>query len=90
VVAPLIALAVVVALVWANLPLGCVALWDTRVGVGRIDADLRTWINEGLMTLFFLVVGLEDKREFDIGALRERRRLTVPAALGGIATSAAV
>jgi Na+/H+ antiporter NhaA len=90
--APLIALAVVVALVWANLPLGYTAFWDTDVGVGLIDADLRTWINEGLMTLFFLVVGLEAKRELDIGALRERRRLTVPvlAALGGIATSAAV
>jgi Na+/H+ antiporter NhaA len=90
--APLIALAVVVALVWANLPLGYAAFWDTHVGAGLIAADLRTWVNEGLMTLFFLVVGLEAKREFDIGALRERRRLAVPvlAALGGIVASAAV
>jgi Na+/H+ antiporter NhaA len=86
--APLIALAVVVALVWANLPLGYSAFWEAEAGI----ADLRTWVNEGLMTLFFLVVGLEAKREFDIGALRDRRRLAVPvlAALGGIVTSAAV
>ena len=37
--------------------------------------DLRQWVNEGLMTFFFLVVGLEARREFDIGALRERRAL---------------
>ncbi len=41
--------------------------------------DLRHWVNEGLMTLFFLVVGLEAKRELDLGELRERRRLTIPA-----------
>jgi Na+/H+ antiporter NhaA len=48
--------------------------------------DLRHWVNEGLMTLFFLVVGLEAKRELDLGELRERRRLTIPAAaaLGGM------
>ena len=85
--APLIALAVLAALVWANLPLGYTAFWEARV----LGSELRTWVNEGLMTLFFLVVGLEAKREFDLGALRDRRRLTLPvlAALGGIATSAA-
>jgi Na+/H+ antiporter NhaA len=48
--------------------------------------DLRHWVNEGLMTFFFLVVGLEAKRELDIGQLRDRRRLAVPlvAALGGM------
>ena len=48
--------------------------------------DLRHWVNEGLMTLFFLVVGLEAKRQLDLGELRERRRLAIPvvAALGGI------
>ena len=53
---------------------------------------MRAWVNEGLMTLFFLVVGLEAKREFDLGAPRERRRLTLPvlAALGGIVASAGV
>ena len=57
-----------------------------------LGADLRTWIDEGLMTLFFLVVGLEAKRERDLGELREGRRLTVPvlAALAGMAVSAVV
>ena len=48
------------------------------VGPWTLGADLRTWIDEGLMTLFFLVVGLEVKRERDLGELREGRRLTVP------------
>src|SRR5206468_10249266 len=45
------------------------------------------WVNEGLMTFFFLVVGLEAKRELDMGELRERRRLGIPvvAAVGGMA-----
>ena len=48
--------------------------------------DLRHWVNEGLMTLFFLVVGLEAKRQLDLGELRDRRRLAIPvfAAIGGI------
>ncbi len=37
-----------------------------------MSADLRHWVNEGLMTLFFLVVGLEAKRELDLGELRDR------------------
>ncbi len=54
--------------------------------------DLRGWINEGLMTLFFLVVGLEAKRELDLGELRERTRLAIPvvASLGGMVTAAAI
>ena len=49
--------------------------------------DLRHWVNEGLMTFFFLVVGLEAKRELDTGELRERQRLAIPvfASLGGMA-----
>src|SRR5436305_2595219 len=48
--------------------------------------DLRHWVNEGLMTLFFVVVGLEAKRQLDLGELRERRRLAIPVfgAIGGI------
>ena len=47
--------------------------------------DLRHWVNEGLMTLFFLVVGLEAKRQLDLGELRDRRRLAIPvvAAIAG-------
>ena len=51
-----------------------------------------TWVNSGLMTFFFLVVGLEARREFDIGELRERRRLALPllAGLGGMVVPVAI
>jgi Na+/H+ antiporter NhaA len=54
--------------------------------------DLRHWVNEGLMTFFFLVVGLEAKRELDTGELRERRRMAIPviAAAGGITLPIAI
>ena len=83
--------AVIVALAWANVDIGSYGeLWSThlsvQVGSHGISNDLRTWVNEGLMTLFFLVVGLEAKREIDLGELREHNRLWYPglAALGGI------
>jgi Na+/H+ antiporter NhaA len=82
----------ILALLWANLPFShsYESLWTTRlaitIGDGGISMDLRHWVNEGLMTFFFLVVGLEAKRELDLGELRERHRLTIPvlAALGGM------
>ena len=82
----------VLALVWANSPWSdsYASLWTTRLSItfGRhgISNDLRGWVNQGLMTFFFLVVGLEAKRELDLGELRERRRLAIPgfAALGGL------
>ena len=55
---------------------------SVRLGDDGLTLDLRHWINEGLMTFFFLVVGLEAKRELDVGALRERRRLALPLAGG--------
>ncbi|MFT3866455.1 MAG: Na+/H+ antiporter NhaA [Solirubrobacterales bacterium] len=83
--------AVIVALLWANIDVGSYGeLWSThlsiQVGSHAIDNELRIWVNEGLMTLFFLVVGLEAKREIDLGELREHNRLWYPAlaALGGI------
>ena len=84
--------ATIVALLWANSPWSdsYESLWSTRlsieIGGGGISADLRHWVNEGLMTFFFLVVGLEAKRELDLGELRERRRLAIPAfaAIGGM------
>ncbi len=83
--------ATVLALGWANLaPHSYVSTWTTELGINvgdaRIATDLRHWVNEGLMTLFFLVVGLEAKRELDLGELRERRRIAIPvlAAAGGI------
>jgi len=89
--------AVLAALAWANVAPGAYGeLWDTRlsvqVGSHGIDADLRTWVNQGLMTLFFLVVGLEAKRELDLGELRERTRVWIPAvaALGGVAAAVGI
>ncbi len=83
----------VAALVWANSPWSSSyeSFWRTtlQVSVGHhvLSASLRQWVNEGLMSLFFLVVGLEAKRELDVGELRERNRLAIPviAALGGMA-----
>jgi Na+/H+ antiporter NhaA len=85
--------ATLAALVWANSPWSdsYESFWATvlsiRIGSSGIAMDLRAWINEGLMTLFFLVVGLEAKRELDLGQLRERSRVAIPvvAALGGMA-----
>ena len=90
--------AAVVALLWANSPWSdsYESLWTTKlsiqIGGSGISADLRTWVNEGLMTFFFLVVGLEAKREFDMGELRDRRRLAIPvlAAIGGMAVPIAI
>jgi Na+/H+ antiporter NhaA len=88
----------VIALVWANSPWShsYESLWSTklvvRIGGNGIALDLRHWVNEGLMTLFFLVVGLEAKRELDLGELRERSRLTIPAAaaVGGMSVPVAI
>jgi Na+/H+ antiporter NhaA len=84
--------ATIAAIAWANSPWpdSYESFWGTelliRVGDHGIALDLRHWVNEGLMTFFFLVVGLEARREFDVGAFRERRRLALPlaAALGGM------
>jgi Na+/H+ antiporter NhaA len=85
--------AAVAALIWANVPgwHSYESVWTTtlsvKIGGHGLSTDLRHWVNEGLMTFFFLVVGLEAKREIDLGELRERRRLAIPvvAGLGGIA-----
>ena len=88
----------VAALLWANLPFwhSYESVWTTqlqiRIGDDGISTDLRHWINEGLMTFYFLVVGLEAKRQLDLGELRERRRLAIPvlAALSGMAVPVAI
>jgi Na+/H+ antiporter NhaA len=90
--------AAVIALVWANSPLrhSYESLWTTqlsvRLGGGEVANDLRGWVNDGLMTLFFLVVGLEAKRELDVGDLRDRSRVLLPifAAIGGILVPIAI
>src|SRR5262245_30904786 len=89
-------LAAIVALVWANSPwkASYTDLWTTditiTVGHHTLALTLREWINDGLMTLFFFVVGLEIKRELVEGELREPRRAAMPAiaALGGMAVPA--
>ena len=85
--------ATITALVWANSPWAASydAFWGTelslRLGEFVLSHDLQDWVNDGLMSLFFLLIGLEVRREFDMGEFRERRRLAVPviAAVGGMA-----
>jgi Na+/H+ antiporter NhaA len=89
--------AAVAAIVWANIDLSSYeSVWRTKlsiqIGGSGISQDLRQWVNNGLMTFFFFVIGLEVRREFDVGELRERRRLTLPvlAALGGMIVPIAI
>jgi Na+/H+ antiporter NhaA len=89
--------ATIAALVWANAsPASYQAVWHTqlsiRLGGAGVAQDLHGWVNSGLMTFFFFVVGLEARREFDLGELRERRRLTMPvlAGLGGMIVPVAI
>jgi len=85
------------ALVWVNVHAHSYeSLWSTTlsidVGGSGIALDLREWVNSGLMTFFFFVVGLEARREFDLGELRERRRLALPlvAGIAGAAVAIAI
>jgi Na+/H+ antiporter NhaA len=89
--------ATVAALLWVNIDASSYnSVWTTdlsiSIGGSGISEDLRYWVNSGLMTFFFLVVGLEARREFDLGELRERRRLTLSlaAGLGGMAIPVAI
>jgi Na+/H+ antiporter NhaA len=76
----------VCALIWANIGTSYERVWTTSlrvlVGGSGVTLDLRHWVNSGLMTLFFFVVGLEARREFDLGDLRDRRRLLMPVVAG--------
>jgi Na+/H+ antiporter NhaA len=88
---------VVAALVWANADLGSYErVWTTalsiRIGGSGVSQDLRGWIDTGLMALFFFVIGLEARREFDLGELRERRRVALPllAGVGGMVVPIAI
>ena len=94
----LLAAAAVIALIWANSPWSesYHDLWHTELTVdlgGRaLTEDLRHWINDGLMTLFFFVIGLEIKDELTNGQLTSAREAAVPAAgaLGGMVVPAAL
>ena len=90
--------ATVVALGWANSPfaVGYEGLWARELTIGAaplaVTEDLKHWVNDGLMAVFFLVVGLEIKRELVAGELRRLRTAALPvvAALGGMVLPALV
>ena len=95
--AALLVAGTIAALLWVNINASSYnTVWLTqlsiRMGHQSVGQDLRGWVNTGLMTLFFLVVGLEARREFDIGELRERKRVTLPllAGIAGMAVPVAV
>jgi len=92
----LLIVATIIALIWANSMWGesYIHLWETKltisIGPFGLSKDLIHWINDGLMAVFFLVVGLEIKRELMVGELSTPRQaiLTIMAAVGGMALPA--
>ena len=96
--AGLLLVCVLVALAWANTGWSSAyeALWSTtvsvQVGSSDLTMDLGHWVNDGLMVVFFFVIGLEVRREFSVGELTDRRRAVVPvlAGVGGMLVPAAL
>jgi NhaA family Na+:H+ antiporter len=90
--------ATIMALAWANSPWSAsyTELWSSQAGVSvaghSLELDLRHWVNDGLMTLFFFVIGLEIKQEVVGGQLASLRAAAIPAigAVGGMVVPAAV
>ena len=89
--------AALAALAWVNVSASSYdSFWETTLSIDLgghgISLDLREWVNSGLMTFFFFVVGLEARREFDLGELRERRRFALPllAGVGGMAVAVSI
>jgi Na+/H+ antiporter NhaA len=85
------------ALVWMNMDASSYEeLWGAvlaiDVGGNGIELTVREWVNSGLMTFFFFVLGLEARREFDLGDFRERQRFVLPllASVGGMGAAAAI
>lgn len=91
-------LSVLVAIIWANSPFheSYHHLWDIKFSIGFdeyvLNKPLHIWINDGLMALFFFVIGLELKREFMEGELSTLKKASLPmmAALGGMLVPAAI
>jgi NhaA family Na+:H+ antiporter len=91
-------LSVLVAIIWANSPVheSYHHLWDIKFSIGFdkyvLNKPLHIWINDGLMALFFFVIGLELKREFMEGELSTLKKASLPmmAALGGMLVPAAI
>ncbi|MCA1184913.1 MULTISPECIES: Na+/H+ antiporter NhaA [unclassified Saccharopolyspora] len=85
-----LAAATLIALVWANLGSGYDDFWSTEAGVriGGLDLSMSAsdWVDDAVMAVFFFSVGLDVRREFTLGELRDRRRAVLPvcAALGGL------
>ena len=89
--------ATVSALVWANVDLASYErVWSTTLSIKlsdwSISQSILLWINNGLMTFFFFIIGLEARREYDVGELRERRRAALPllAGVGGMAAAVGI
>ena len=94
--AGLLLAATIAALLWANSPWSgsYESLWEAEASVSvagwELSMDLAHWVNDGLMALFFFVIGLEVRHEFSVGELTNPRRAAIPvaAALGGLAVPA--
>src|SRR5690606_21559369 len=90
--ATILVVATVIALLWSNSPWSQTyeAIWATdaslRIGTIGIEMDLAHWINDGLMAVFFFVVGMEVRRDLAVGELTDRRRVLLPviAGVGGM------
>lgn len=91
-------IATVAALIWANSPAkgSYASFWHTEmlleVGTWHLEMSLAHFVNDGLMAVFFFVVGMEIKRELVVGELRDPRKAAVPAiaALGGMVVPAGI
>jgi Na+/H+ antiporter NhaA len=95
--AAVLLVATLIALAWANIDVASYdSVWrmplSIRVGGAGVSLTLRDWLNSGLMTFFFFIIGLEARREFDMGELRERRRVALPlvAGIGGMVVPVAI
>ena len=89
--------AVVAALIWANADATSYRdVWETnlsiQIGDEGVSQTLGYWVNSGLMAFFFFVIGLEARREFDLGELRDRQMVALPvlAGLAGMAVTAGI
>ena len=95
--AAILLVATLIALAWANIDVASYeSVWrmplSIRLGGAGVSLGLRDWLNSGLMTFFFFIIGLEARREFDMGELRERRRVALPlvAGIGGMVMPVAI
>lgn len=89
----LLVVATIAAFVWANVwPASYVELWQLPIGAGAYERSLQFWVNDGMMTAFFFVAGLEIRREIFAGELATWKKAALPlaAALGGMLVPAAI